>query len=74
MAHSHVEKKKGAATMSRDDRDQRGGHPSRYFITDKHHAKFAKHCRRSARARAKQALRNGIEPEPRYPIERVYYD
>ena len=60
--------------MSRDYRDQRGGHRGKYFISDKNHSKFAKQCRRSARAKAEQALRNGIEPEPKYPVEKEYYD
>lgn len=60
--------------MSRDDRDQRGGHRGGYFISNKHHAAFARYGRRAARARAKQALRQGREPEPTYPVEREYYD
>lgn len=60
--------------MSRDYRDQRGGHRSGYYVSDGHHAEFARQCRRSARAKAKQALRRGVEPEPIYPIERVWYD
>ena len=38
--------------MSRDYRDQRGGHPTKYYISDKGHTEFARHCRRSARAKA----------------------
>lgn len=60
--------------MSRDYRDQRGGHSTKYFIADKNHAEFARHCRRSARAKARQALRNGHEPDPKYPVETEYYD
>ena len=60
--------------MSRDHRDQRGGHPTRYYISDKGHSEFARQSRRSARAKAKQALRRGREPEPRYPVETEYYD
>lgn len=43
-------------------------------ISDKGHTEFARHCRRSARAKAKQALRNGHEPAPKYPVETEYYD
>lgn len=60
--------------MSRDDRDQRGGHRGGYFISNKQHAKFTRQCRRSARAKAKRALRQGHEPAPRYAVERGYYD
>ena len=60
--------------MSRDYRDQRGGHPSAFYVSNKHHAEFARQSRRSARAKAKQALRKGQEPEPRYPVETEYYD
>lgn len=60
--------------MSRDYRDQRGGHKSRYMITADNHAEFARFGRKSARLRARRALRDGDEPEPRYPQERLYYD
>lgn len=60
--------------MSRDYRDQRGGHPTKYYTSNKGHTEFARLCRRSARAKAKQALRNGHEPEPKYPVETEYYD
>lgn len=60
--------------MSRDYRDQRGGHRGGYYVSNKSHAEFARQCRRSARAKAKQALRRGHEPEPTYPVEREYYD
>lgn len=61
--------------MSRDYRDKRGGHYSgKFYIDDSNHAEFAKQCRRIARHKAKQSLREGEEPEPMYPIERVYFD
>lgn len=60
--------------MSRDYRDQRGGHRGGYYISNKRHSEFARQCRRSARAKARQALRHGREPEPTYPVEREYYD
>lgn len=60
--------------MSRDYRDQRGGHRSAFYISNKHHAEFARQSRRSARAKAKLALRRGQEPEPRYPVETEYFD
>lgn len=60
--------------MSRDYRDQRGGHPTKYYISDEGHTEFARHCRRSARAKAKQALRRGYDPEPKYPVETEYFD
>lgn len=60
--------------MSRDDRDQRGGHRSRYWTSDANHADFARATRKAGRAKAKQALRNGREPEPIYPVEREYFD
>lgn len=60
--------------MSRDFRDQRGGHRGHWAINSKNHAEFARQCRRSARAKAKHALRKGEEPEPRYAVETLYYD
>lgn len=60
--------------MSRDYRDQRGGHRGGYYVSNKGHGEFARQCRRSARTKAKQALRHGHEPEPMYPVEREYYD
>lgn len=63
--------------MSRTDKDipfRLGGQRRRYWITGKHHALFTRQGRRAARARVKAALRRGREPEPRYPIEREYYD
>lgn len=60
--------------MSRDYRDQRGGHPTKYFISDKNHAEFARQSRRAGRAKARQALRNGHEPAPKYPVETEYFD
>lgn len=60
--------------MSRDYRDQRGGHRGGYYVSNKGHSEFARQCRRSARAKAKQELRHGREPEPTYPVEREYYD
>lgn len=60
--------------MSRDYRDQPGGHPSKFFISDKRHAKFARQCRRRGRFRAAQDLRAGREPLPVYPAEREWFD
>lgn len=60
--------------MSRDFRDQRGGHRGGYYISNKNHAEFTRQCRKSARAKAKQALRKGEEPQPRYAVETLYYD
>lgn len=61
--------------MSRDYRDKPGGHDNKYCGGSGDWIKFAKqHSRRSARAKAKQALREGHEPEPIYPIELQYID
>lgn len=63
--------------MSRDYRDKRGGHDSgRWFIkAGSDWVKFKKRqCRKDARAKAKDDLRHGREPQPRYRIERVYLD
>jgi hypothetical protein len=61
--------------MSRDYRDQRGGHKNPHlFISNKRHGEFTRACRKSARAKAKNALRNGREPEPKYGVETEYFD
>ena len=61
--------------MSRTYRDAKGGHTSsKYFITHENVAKFKRYCRRAARNKAKQALRQGEEPQPRYPVEHEYWD
>lgn len=63
--------------MSRTDKDapyRLGGKRRRYYTSEKWHAWFTRECRRQARARASTAMRTGREPEPRYPVERSYYD
>ena len=61
--------------MSRTYRDAKGGHTSsKYGITHEGVSKFKRYCRRTARNKAKQALRRGEEPQPRYPVERLYWD
>ena len=61
--------------MSGTYRDAKGGHTSsKYGITHEGVSKFKRYCRRTARNKAKQALRQGREPEPRYPVEKLYWD
>ena len=61
--------------MSRTYRDAKGGHTSsKYYCSNENVAKFKRYCRRAARNKAKQALRQGREPEPRYPVEKLYWD
>ena len=60
--------------MSRDHRDQRGGHATKYWTSNNGVAEFKRQCRRAARYKAKQTLRHGIEPPPQYPIETEYWD
>lgn len=59
--------------MSRDYRDKPGGHTNKTMVTSSP-TEFYKNCRRQARRQAKQALRQGIEPDPKYPIETEYWD
>ena len=61
--------------MSRTCRDSKGGHTSsKYFITHEGVSEFKRYCRRASRNKAKQALRQGEEPQPRYPVEYGYWD
>ena len=59
--------------MSRTDKD-RGWASKWYCGSPKAWAKFYRSCRRIARAKAKDDLRNGREPAPRYPVEYAYFD
>lgn len=45
-----------------------------YCGSPKAWAKFYRQTRRRARAKAKDDIRNGREPAPRYPIETAYFD
>lgn len=60
--------------MSRDYRDQRGGHKRKFPRSEEGRAEFTRRTRRAGRTKAKQALRNGCEPDPMYAVEREYYD
>lgn len=62
--------------MSRDHRDQRGGHRTRWHWTaGSAFVKYTKRrARKSARQQAKADLCRGNEPAPIYPIEREYID
>lgn len=60
--------------MSRDYRDQSGGHPNKFYINNRGHSSFAKQCSRRARRKATQDLQRGQEPQPTYPVEREYFD
>ena len=63
--------------MSRDYRDKPGGHASGtwYRANESNWVRYMKtQCRRIARHKAKNDLRNDREPQPRYPIERIYLD
>ncbi|MDL2297969.1 hypothetical protein LJC40_02310 [Synergistaceae bacterium OttesenSCG-928-D05] len=46
----------------------------KYWISSRGHAKFTKCCRKSVRARAKNDLCHGREPQPRYSVESSYFD
>lgn len=72
----HHEKSSNGDTMSRDYRDKRGGHSTRWHWTaGSSFVKYAKRrARKSARQQAKADLRRGNEPAPIYPIEREYID
>ena len=60
--------------MSRSKPDQRGGHKTKYYIADNYINRFKRNCRKSARAKAKDDLRHGREPQPIYDVEKVYFD
>lgn len=60
--------------MSRDYRDQRGGHKRKFPRSVEGRAEFTRRTRRAGRTKAKQALRNGCEPDPMYAVEREHYD
>ena len=65
------------AFLSRDYRDRPGGHASGtwYRANGSNWVRYMKtQCRRIARHKAKNDLRNDREPQPRYPIERIYLD
>ena len=60
--------------MSRSKKDKPGGHSNKYYISNKYIDRFKRNCRKAARAKAKNDLRNGREPAPIYPIEHEYFD
>ena len=63
--------------MSRTHKDapyELGGHRHKYCTGVNYHAWFTRQCRRAARAKAKDDLRKGREPQPVYPVESGYYD
>lgn len=63
--------------MSRTYKDMpwgQGGQRRKYWASEAGHAWFTRNCRRVARAKAKNDLRNGREPQPVYPVEREYFD
>lgn len=63
--------------MSRTYKDRPfrlGGNRHPYFTSESAHAWFTRNCRRVARAKARNDLRNGREPQPVYPVEREYFD
>ena len=60
--------------MSKDYRDQRGGHRRKWAISADNYAEFRRINRKIARGKVKAALRKGEEPEPLYPVEREWYD
>ena len=66
------------AGMSHTDKDQpwrvTGIWTHRYWITPRGHGAWKRSISRRARSKAANALRNGREPEPRYSIEREYFD
>ena len=45
-----------------------------YWVSCKGHSEFTKLCRRTIRAKAKQALREGKEPLQKDPKAKEYYD
>ncbi len=64
--------------MAHTDKDQpykfTGKWTHKYWISPKNHGAFTKAIRRTVRSRAKQELRSGREPQPRYPDEKAYFD
>lgn len=56
------------------NRDKRWPFRVKYWVTGDNVAEFKRDCRKAARNKAKQDLRNEREPLPRYPIERAYFD
>ncbi|WCZ36045.1 hypothetical protein CHEID_02395 [Corynebacterium heidelbergense] len=60
--------------MSRDYRDQRGGHRWIYPCKRKTATWFMRDCRRTGRRKAKQDLKHGREPQPIYPVERRWLE
>ena len=63
--------------MSRTVKDwpgELGGKRHRYYTSPKQHSWFTRMCRRTARSKANQELRKGLEPMRVYPIEKAYYD
>lgn len=62
--------------MSKTDKDtpRDKARRTKWWISTKGFSAFARQCRRSARAKARQDMRNGREPQPRYRDEREYWD
>jgi hypothetical protein len=57
---------------SRDGRENKRNRS--YWVSCKGHGEFTRLYRRAIRSRAKQALRKGLEPLPKDPKCREYYD
>lgn len=62
--------------MSRDDRDQRGGHnrTSRFHVSEGGYSDFTRQGRKRVRAKAKRDLRRNGDPKPDYPVAHEYWD
>ncbi len=63
--------------MSRSKKDKRGGHTldlHKYPLYGMVPSKLKLWKRKEVRAKAKDALRNGREPDPIYPAQRDYFD
>ena len=63
--------------MSRTHKDKPwslGGKRTRYYISPKGHSAFKATIRRNVRAKERNAIARGAEPEPRYPVEKEYFD
>lgn len=64
--------------MAHTDKDQpwriTGVWRHRYWTSPRGHAKWKRGCRRISRAKARNDLIRGREPQPRYAVNFAYFD
>jgi len=64
--------------MKRNSKSKNDGRENKrnrsYYITCVNHSEFTRLCRKSIRAKAKQAIREGNDPLPKDPKAKEYYD